>query len=154
MKAHAPKITETAEHKVIASYFRKIGLGGGAVAIHIHNEHGSAWERMVGHTMGVMAGIPDWIIINKGNAGFIELKPRGFKEKLARGIGITPHVSRQLGTHIKLRDAGCWVEICETLEEVTETLRRHGVPLRAESISTERIRRAMMNAFGERSDDN
>lgn len=153
MKARAPRITETQEHKAIAAYFRKIGLGPGALAIHIRNENGSAWERMMGKTMGVMSGVPDWLILSNGDAGFIELKPRGFKEKLSRGVGITPHVARQLKTQTQLRDAGGWVEICETLEDVLATLQRHGVPLRAESKSTELIRRAMTNVFGERSDD-
>src|SRR4051812_36874441 len=62
-KPRAPKITETQEHKTIASYFRKVGLGPGALAIHIRNESGSAWERMVSTQMGILKGVPDWLIL-------------------------------------------------------------------------------------------
>jgi hypothetical protein len=145
----APKITETAEHRTIAAYFRKIGLGAGALAIHIRNERGSAWERMIASQMGILAGIPDWLILHDGDAGFIELKPRGFKDKLLRGVGVTDHILRQIDTHARIRETGCWVEICETLEEMLEALRQHGVPLRTESISTERLRNGFLNAQNE-----
>jgi hypothetical protein len=145
----APKITETAEHRTIAVYLRKVGLGPGALAIHIRNERGSAWERMIASQMGVMSGIPDWLILHGGDAGFIELKPRGFKDKLSRGVGITAHVLKQLAAHDKLRDAGCWVEICETLEEVVDVLMRRGVPVRTASISAERIINGIRNALNE-----
>lgn len=147
--ARAPLPTETQEHKLIASYFRKIGLGPGALAIHIRNESGSDWERMIGAQMGKLKGVPDWLILSNGEAGFIELKPRGFHEKLARGVGLTPHVRNQLATHDRLREAGCWVSICETLDDALVELSRHGVPLRSESISTERIRRGVATALTE-----
>lgn len=143
----APKINETAEHRTIASYFRKIGLGPGALPIHIRNERGSAWERMVAGKMGVLSGIPDWLILYTGDALFIELKERGFNEKLARGVGLTPHVLRQLETHDRIRECGHPVEICETLDDVLVVLRRYGVPLLSESISTERIKRGFAAAM-------
>jgi hypothetical protein len=40
-----------------------------------------------------------------------------------------------------LKRAGAWVEVCESLDEMLDALVRHGVPLRTESLTTERIRR-------------
>jgi hypothetical protein len=148
-KKRAPKVTETQEHLAIASYFRKTGLGGLALAIHVRNERGSDWERLQAARMGIMRGLPDWLILDAGRAGWIELKPRGFKERVARTGTYTPHERRQLETHAKLKLAGCWVDICETLGEVQETLRAHGVPLRTESITTERIRRGFLSGMAE-----
>lgn len=140
------KITETDEHKTVASYFRKVGLGPGAMAIHIRNETGSAWERMIGKQMGVVAGVPDWLILHEGDAGGIELKPRGWKATKRRTGNYTEHEKRQLATHARMRECGCWVEICETLEEVLGVLRKRGVKLRIESITAERLRRGFEKA--------
>lgn len=149
MKARAPKITETQEHKTIASYFRKIGLGGGALAIHIRNERGSAWERIVAKQMGVMSGIPDWLILHNGRAGFIELKPRDWWKKKEHTSQLTKHEAKQIETQKKLRDAGCWIDTCETLDHVLGVLRHRGIPLRTESISAERIRNGFLNALND-----
>ena len=138
-KPRAP--TETQEHKTVAAYFRKIGLGGNAVARHIRNERAGDWARIEAARMGVAAGVPDWLIVDGHQAGFIEMKPRGWRERTQRTGTYTRHELRQLEEHRTLKLAGAWVEICETLEEVLDALRRHGVPLRAESLTTERIKR-------------
>lgn len=145
----APKVTETQEHKLIAAYFRKIGLDDNAIAFHIKNDQATAWQRVQAWNMGVMPGIPDWCVLHNGRAGFIELKPRGFREKTIATGKLDAHVLRQLDTHKAIRRAGCWVEFCETLEEVIETLRIQGVPIREESRTSEAIRNGLIAAMSE-----
>jgi hypothetical protein len=140
-----PHISETQEHLVIATYFKKVGLGGVAIACHIRNERTGHAQRIMAARMGIMKGMPDWLIIDAGRAGFLELKPRGWKAKRAKTANYTPHELIQLETHRRLKVAGAWVEICETLDEVLDVLRHHGVPLRQESITTERIRAGFMS---------
>jgi hypothetical protein len=139
--ARAPKISETQEHLAIASYFKKIGLGGHALAWHHRNERAGHMARIVAFKMGVKAKLPDWEFLDAGHSGFIELKPRGWKARTARTGNYTVHEQAQLKMHRLLRLAGAWVEICETLDEVLDVLHRHGVPLRSESLTTERIKR-------------
>lgn len=146
-KARAAKITETQEHLAIAAYFKKVGLGGNAVAFHIRNERHGNHQRMLAARMGVMKGLPDWMVIDD-RPGFFEIKPRGWKARKARTGNYTAHEAAQIMMHKRLRQAGAWVEICETLEEVLEALARHGVPLRQESLSTERIQRGFEDAAG------
>lgn len=124
------RLTETQVHLQVASYFRKVGLGGCAIAFHIRNETVGPWQKINAHKMGILPGVPDWCIIDGGCTGFIELKPLGFKDSKRRSNKYTAHEARQLEAQALLRRAGCWVEICETLSEVLETLRYHGVPLR------------------------
>jgi hypothetical protein len=140
MRSKAPRISETQEHLTIATYFKKIGLGGVAVACHIRNERIGHAQRIMASRMGILKGMPDWLIVDSGQAGFLELKPRGWKAKRAKTAAYTQHELIQLETHKRLKRAGAWVEICETLEEVLDALRYHGVPLRTESITAERIR--------------
>lgn len=147
--ARAPKVSETAEHLTIAGYFRKIGLGGHAVVFHLRGERAGLRQGMLAKRMGVVAGLPDWMVLDGGKAGFIELKPRGFKTRTARTGTYTPHERRQLDVHAALRRAGAWVEICESLEEVLDTLRHYGVPLRSESLTTERIKAGFRAAMAE-----
>ena len=148
MRSKAPRISETQEHLVIATYFKKIGLGGVAVACHIRNERTGHAQRIMASRMGILKGMPDWLIVDAGQTGFLELKPRGWKAKRAKTAAYTPHELIQLETHKRLKLAGAWVEICETLEEVLDALRYHGVPLRVESITTERIRAGFLGASG------
>lgn len=138
-----PVPSETAEHKIIAAYFRKVGLGGCAVAFHVRNERPGAWQRLNAYKMGVYAGLPDWEIVDEGRALFLELKPRGWKSRKAKSGKYTQHEQRQLETHNALKLAGASVEIVETLDEVLETLARLGVPLRTESRATEAIRKGL-----------
>lgn len=147
----APKITETEEHRTIASYLKKVGgLGGYAMAIHIRNEQTTAWARMEAVRMGIKVKIPDWGILNGlGSAGFIEMKKRGWKARTAKTGNYNEHEQAQLALHKQLRLGGYWVEICETLEEWLEACRKHGVPLRSESVTDERIRRGFQSAMAE-----
>lgn len=143
-KARAAKITETQEHLAIAAYFKKVGLGGNAVAFHIRNERHGDRQRMLAARMGVVKGLPDWMVIDD-RPGFLEIKPRGWKARTTRTGNYTEHEQAQLEMHKRLRQAGAWVEICETLEEVLAALAAHGVPLRQESLSTERIKRGFIS---------
>lgn len=142
----APKITETQEHLVIAAYFKKVGLGGNAIALHHRNERAGRMQRIIAARMGVVAKLPDWQIIDE-RSGFVELKERGWKARKARTGHYTPHELAQLEMHKRLRLAGAWVEIVETLEELLEVLAWHGVALRSESLTTERIRRGFAQAM-------
>jgi hypothetical protein len=126
----APVLTETEVHLQVADYMRKVGLGGCAIAFHIRNERPGPWQKIQAHRMGVLPGICDWCIIDGGRVGFIELKPAGFKDKKRRSNKYSTHEMRQGEAQALLRRAGCWVEICESLDEVLATLRYHGVPLR------------------------
>lgn len=148
MKASKPP-TETAEHRTVAAYFAKIGLADNAIAFHVRNERHGDGQRLLAGKMGILPGLPDWLIIHRGRVGAIEIKPRGWKARKQRTDNFTPHETKQLVTHDKLLAAGCWVEICETLEEILDSLVQHGVPLRNESITTERIRKGITAAMME-----
>jgi hypothetical protein len=139
--AKLPKISETAEHLTIASYLQKTGLGGTAVMFHLRNERVGHNQRAIAAKMGVLSSIPDWQVIDGGRAGFIELKPRGWKKRTEKTGTFTPHELKQLAMHKRLRLAGAWVEIAESLDEVLDVLVRYGVPLRSDSLTAERIRR-------------
>lgn len=146
-KPRKPRVTETDEHRVIAAYFRKIGLGGYAIALHLRNERDGAGQRIQAHRMGVQAGLPDWVILDSGRALFAELKPRGWKARRQKSGAYTPHERRQLDMHARLRHAGCPTVIVETLDELLEFLVEHGVPLRTESLTTERLRTGFAKAL-------
>jgi len=139
----APVVSETAEHLTIAAYFRKIGLGGNAIAIHLRGERHGDMQRIMAARMGVVAGLPDWMFIDCSKVGFIELKPRGWTERTQRTGTYTIHEQRQRDMHARLRRAGAWVVVAETLDVVLITLRYYGVPLRSESLSTELIRKGI-----------
>lgn len=144
-----PRITETQEHRAIAAYFRRVGLGGCALALHLRNERAGDWQRIEAHRMGVTAGCPDWCILDGGRALFFELKPRGWKARKAKTGNYTAHELRQLDMHKKLAHAGCVVEIVETLDEMLALLTHYCVPLRTESRVTEGIRRGLLAALAE-----
>lgn len=147
--ARRPKVGETAEHLAIASYFRKVGLGGNAVWFHTRNERPGDYQRINAARMGVQSGLPDFGFVDGGRSGWVEIKPRGWRERTNRTGTYTPHEQRQLDMHTRLKRAGAWVEICETLDEVLEVLRRNGVPLRSESLSTELIKRGIASAVAQ-----
>src|SRR6478609_11462137 len=105
LKPKSPKVSETQEHLTIATYFRKVGLGGVAVACHLRNERHGRAQRMLAARMGVKKGMPDWLIVDSGCAGFIELKPRGWKATRAKTGRYTPHELIQLDTHRQLKGA-------------------------------------------------
>lgn len=140
-KLAAPKITETAEHLTIAHYLQTRGLGGSAVMFHIRGERHGHSQRAIAGRMGVLSKLPDWCVIDNHRVGFIELKARGWRKRTEKTGTYTPHERKQLAMHKRLLLAGAWVEICETLDEVLDVLVRHGVPLRSDSLTAERIRR-------------
>jgi hypothetical protein len=128
--ARKPKVSETDEHKAVADFF-SVGLGGSAVAMHLRNERHGAGQRIEAARMGVLAGCPDWLIVDAGRALFIELKPRGWWEKHLAGLAsLNEHEMRQAAVHTRLRLARADVAICETLDEVIAQLRAWGVPVR------------------------
>lgn len=137
----APKISETAEHLTVAGYIKKVGLGDGAVMWHNRGERAGARQRITATRMGVLSGLPDWTVLHAGTIGFIELKPRGWTERRRKRGRYTTHELKQLAVQNRLQLAGAWTETCETLEDVLATLKQHGVPLRAETLSAERIKR-------------
>lgn len=124
----APRISETVEHKAVADFF-KIGLAGNAVAMHVRNERAGINQRVVASRMGILPGVPDWLVFDAKQAFGIELKPRGWKARKAKTGNYTPHELRQIETHRRLARAGVPVEICETLDEVIAALRYWGVAL-------------------------
>ncbi len=88
--------------------------------------------------MGSTAGIPDLPVLHRGRALFIELKTKK---------GVLSASQKEMIPRIER--AGCPVGVCRSLEAVVAFLRQHEVPLRSESITTERIRRGIENAMGE-----
>jgi hypothetical protein len=140
-KPAAPKVSETAEHRVIVAYLRRIGLGGTAFWFHTRNERPGHYQRIEAARMGVQSGLPDFGFVDAGESGWIEIKPRGWRDRTSRTGTYTPHERRQLEVHATLKRAGAWVEVCESLDEMLDALVRHGVPLRTESLTTERIKR-------------
>jgi hypothetical protein len=101
-----------------------------------------ARQRATAAQMGVLSSLPDWCVIDGGRVGFIELKPRGWRTRTDKTGTFTLHECKQLSMHARLRLAGAWVEVCETLDEVLDVLVHHGVPLRNESETIERLKRS------------
>jgi hypothetical protein len=142
--------TETKEQKTIVSHIRKNGFVDPLTEwMHIRNEQATDWARIEAKKMGIKKKIPDFHFLRLGNRGWIELKKRGWKETKSRTGNYNEHEIGQLEMHDRLRANGDWVEICETLDEVRTALFAHGMPLRSESISTERIRRGFQSAADE-----
>ena len=149
-KAKIPTITETQEHKTIVSYIRKMGFVDPLTEwAHIRNEQATDWARLQAKKMGIKTKIPDFHFLRLSNRGWIEMKRRGWKARTGRTNNYTEHELGQLAMHDRLRANGDWVEICETLEEVIQTLTEHGMPLREETFANERIRRGLQNALSE-----
>jgi len=132
-KRIARPTTETAEHLRIAGHIKKYGLADDAVMIHVRGERAGAMQRAIAGRMGVISGVPDWLVIGSGRVGFIELKERGWKSRRERFGNYTAHEWRQLDMHDQLRCAGAWVAICETLEEVIDCLASYGVTVNTTS---------------------
>jgi len=69
--------------------------------------------------MGMLAGVPDWLVIWQGKSLFFELKAPGGRLS-----------AQQIETHALLRCAGAFVTTVYRLEAVEGALRGFGVPLR------------------------
>lgn len=130
-KSRAAPPSETQVHLQVADYMRKIGLGPGAIALHVRNETTGKWAKIQAHRLGILPGAPDWLFIANGRAGWVELKRTGWRRTKTRTNNYTEHELRQIEAQRLLRLAGAWVEQCETLDEVLAALRKHKVPLRA-----------------------
>jgi hypothetical protein len=133
-------------HLQVAEYLRKVGLGPGAIALHVRNERTGTWQKIEAHRMGILPGCPDFVVISNGRCGFIELKRPGWSRAKARSGKYTAHELRQAEAQRLLKLAGCWVETCESLGEFLGALRRHKVPLREAKIETPVIT-ALRNAL-------
>ena len=146
-KPRSKNITETQEQLTVVAYFRWADLGenDGVIWTHIRGERASAVDGLRAKKMGVNPGLPDFMFIYNGRHGWIEMKPRGYHRKKK----FNPQEIRQIDMRAQLRKNGDWVAVCETLEEVQETLTHFGIPLRFESITTERIRKGMTAAIAE-----
>ncbi len=73
---------------------------------------GAQWKGL-----GVKAGVPDLLIVYRGNAYWIELKaPKGVVSE------------DQKRAHLDLRTAGCGLEVCRSLEDVQKILAVWGIP--------------------------
>lgn len=134
----APAISEARLHEQVFAYL-SWALAFGALAFHVPmGGSRDAREARNLKKLGSRAGIPDLVIISKGRAYFIELKAE------------TGRLSASQKSMFPLIEfAGCPVGVCRSLEEVIAFLNTHMVPLRAESISTERIRRGVLGAMAE-----
>lgn len=145
----APKITETQEHLVVVAHINKFEFVDDVIWTHIRGERSSAADGKRAKKMGVKPSLPDFMFIGMDGRGWIEMKERGWRARRDKTGAYTVHEIKQLKMHTRLRARGDWVEVCETLEEVIETLCRRGIPLRSESPSSERIRRGVANALRE-----
>lgn len=77
--------------------------------------------------MGLKAGVPDLLIIDRGRILWIELKTAADK---GSGIRAGRHSDAQDDTQDALRMAGCWTITCRSVEEVEQVLRSFKVPMR------------------------
>ena len=117
--------------------YLKWALADGAVAFHV--PMGGSRNRLEAinlKRMGTTAGVPDIEVLYRGRAYFVELK---LGKKGALSDSQKHMISR-------IEGAGCRVAVCRSLEEVKVFLRECGVPMRTESLTTERIRRGFTNA--------
>ena len=87
-------------------WFSAIGHGGGGVI------RGAQLK-----AAGVRAGVPDIMLIHEGRVYFCELK-----------TGYTRVSQDQKDCHAAILAAGGKVEVCRHLDEVTDCLKRWGIP--------------------------
>lgn len=129
-KPRAPAITEDQLQAQIVDYL-SWALGDNAMFFAVPNGGSRHWlEAKNLKRRGATAGIPDLEILHRGRALFVELKTKSGALEDSQKFTI-PRIER----------AGCPVAVCRSLDAVQAFLRNQGVPLRTESITTERIRR-------------
>jgi hypothetical protein len=73
--------------------------------------------------MGLVPGMPDWLIAHGGKTLWIELK-----SPIGR---LSPE---QKAVHERLRQAGHFVEIGRSIDDVIDALDRHGIPHRISTV--------------------
>lgn len=132
----APSISEAALHKQVFDYL-SWALPENAFAFHCPNG-GSRDVREARNLkkLGVRAGFPDIGVLCNSAAVFFELKSEKGSLSAAQKQCI-PLIER----------AGCPVYVCRSLNEVIVGLKEQDIPLRAEPISTERIRRGFQKTM-------
>ena len=132
----ARPVTEARLHRQIADYLRW-ALDDTSLFFHIPmggSRHFLEAKNL--KKLGSRAGIPDIAILHGGCAFFTELKTEGGELSTSQKYMIP-----------LIEQAGCPVAVCRSLEDVIAFLHHHGVPLRFEPISAERIRRGFTNAM-------
>lgn len=109
--------------------FFGVALPPDAVCWHTPNQRGTRakWENSLLKGLGVLAGIPDLLILWNGRLIGLELKaPGGFL------------TNTQKETQERLRAARAWIATVRSVEDAERFLRRCGVPLRATVLPNER----------------
>lgn len=132
----APALTEDRLQAQVVDYL-SWALADGAMFFAIPN--GGSRNRLEALKLkrtGTTAGVPDLEILHLGRALFVELKTaKGALSKTQRH------------TIPRIEAAGCPVAVCRSLDEVKAFLAEQRVPTRAESITTERLRRGFAAAM-------
>ena len=109
------------DFQIAAFAYLSVALPADAVVFHPVNEGrrtlalGARLKRE-----GMLAGLPDLCVIYRGQAFWCELKSRR---------GWISHAQKEC--HRKLRDAGCPVMVCRSLEDIEMFLTGLSVPLHA-----------------------
>lgn len=112
-------MTEEALHRSVADFLR-VALPPGAFATAVQAGGSSKAINAKRKGLGVVAGVPDFLIWFEGDCIGIELK--------AADGRVSP---AQAATFAQLRAAGVPVEICRSLDEVQVALNIFGIPLKA-----------------------
>ncbi|WP_341893764.1 VRR-NUC domain-containing protein [Ferrovibrio terrae] len=101
--------------------FFEIALPIGCFAFHAANGgRRGRIEAAIFKGLGVVAGVPDFIIIWQGRVFGIELKADSGRLSMP-----------QVRTHQAMTAAGCEIAVCRSLDEVDTALRGWGIPLLA-----------------------
>lgn len=116
--AKRARMQEQALHKSVAQLFAAI-LTPATFATTFPAGGGGRVRGAILKSMGLRAGVPDWLLVHDGRAYFIELKgPEGTVSK------------DQTACHLDLEDAGSKVYVCRSLNDVVAALERWGIPTR------------------------
>lgn len=109
-------------HRQVADFLRVACPDGGPV-LWLHVPNGGARSKAeagVFKALGVRAGAADVLLIHRGRAFWVELKPKG----RAQSDG-------QVAFESACGAAGSPYAVCRSLDEVEGTLRAWGIPMRA-----------------------
>lgn len=112
-------MTEEQLHRSVADFLR-VALPDDAFATSVQPGGSSLALNAKRKALGVVAGVPDFLVWFEGYGIGIELK-------VGRGR-VSP---AQVATFARMRAAGVPVKICRSLDEVEIALRIFGIPLKA-----------------------
>lgn len=114
-------MSEDQLHNTVAQ-FLALSLPADVIAHHSMNEGKRGWQTQRKlKRFGMVKGWPDLEIVAQGRVYFIELKAPGRIENgCTKGKGYLSPEQREC--HDRLRNAGCAVAVCRSLEEVQEAL--------------------------------